>query len=905
MSTEKILLIDGHSLAYRAYHALPPENFATSTGQTTNAVFGFVSMLVKALGDERPTHLAVAFDLGRQTFRLEEYAEYKAGRAKTPEDFHGQVELMKEVLGALGVPVVTREGFEADDVLATLAARGAEAGLDTYVVTGDKDSFQLSREGVTILYPKRGLSDLTRMTPEAVEEKYGVTPANYRGLAALVGEKADNLPGVPGVGDKTAAKWLTKYGDLPGVLENAADIGGKVGEKLRAHVEDVERNYRLNRLIDDLELPVELEDARFGGHIDHEALGTLLDRLEFQQLGTRLEKLFGELGLDSAPAAAARAADIELPTPRIVTVPEAFDWLSGTDADAWLGLETDARFERGTGAVDVLALARGEECVGIELGEATEDDLARLGEELSRVPGLVMHDAKRQVKALRQVAGGLRVRPAVDTELAAYLLVPDARGYELDDLSQRHLGVVPTAPEAPEEGALDLRGPEAVAEGAALRAWAIAHLAPVLLEKVTESGGTQVLRDIEMPIQQVLVEMELAGIAVDSPALQALKEEFDQRAEAARQAAYESIGHEVNLGSPKQLQTVLYEELELADAAKKAGIKKTKSGGYTTNAAALTALYATSGHPFLENLLAHRDVTKLAQTVVGLQGTVAEDGRIHTSYEQTVAATGRLSSKDPNLQNIPVRTEAGRRIREVFVPEGDAGFSDLLTADYSQIEMRIMAHLSGDEGLIAAFNAGEDLHSYVGAQVFGVGTDEVTGEMRSKVKAMSYGLVYGLSSYGLSQQLGISNAEAKGLMEGYFERFGAVKTYLDEVVEQARSVGYTETMYGRRRYLPQLTSSNRQERDMAERAALNAPIQGSAADIMKIAMLAVDAGLREADVKSRLLLQVHDEVVVELAPGEYDTVTEILRERMGNAAKLQVPLDVNVGHGATWHAAAH
>ena len=889
--TRRLLLIDGHSLAYRAFYALPVENFSTTTGQSTNAVYGFVSMLINVLASEQPTHIAVAFDLGRETFRLAEYPEYKAGRAKTPPEFHGQVELIQDLLRALAIPVVTKEGFEADDVLATLAAQGTAAGMETGIVTGDKDSFQLASDAVTILYPKRGVSELARMTPAAIEEKYGVTPENYRGLAALVGEKADNLPGVPGVGDKTAAKWLTKHGDLPGVLAAAEDIGGKAGENLRAHRGDVERNHRLNRLVTDLELGIEAPDA-VRGEADREAVDALLDQLEFQVLGRRLEPLLG-----TAPVTP--VAD-DLPAVELLDAAGFAALLADLDPADPVGIATDARFEVGLGTVDVLGIAQGERAAAIDL--STLDGPA--GEALSTLlgshPGLVLHGAKPQLKALVH-AGQTLARPAVDTEIAAYLLVPDQRSYDLADLCLRHCGItLGEETEETEPGTLDLGSGDAEAErrGLGRSAAAVLRLAEALRPAVEAAGMTRILDEIEMPLVTILARMELAGIAVDRSQLAALIDEFGRQAETSAESAYAAIGHEVNLGSPKQLQVVLFEELGMPKT------KRTKTG-YTTDADALAELFVKTGHPFLEHLLGHRDTTKLKQTVVGLERMVADDGRIHTTYQQTVAATGRLSSIDPNLQNIPVRTDAGRRIREVFVPDTDAGFTDLVTADYSQIEMRIMAHLSGDAGLIDAFRAGEDLHSFVGARVFGVETSAVTPAMRSKVKAMSYGLVYGLSAYGLSKQLRIGVDEARGLMDEYFERFGAVRDYLDSVVEDARAVGYTETMYGRRRYLPQLASDRRQVREMAERAALNAPIQGSAADIMKIAMLRVDAALREAEVRSRVLLQVHDEIVVELADGEFDRVSELIAATMGAAAELDVPLEVNIGRGASWQQAAH
>nr|WP_245162189.1 DNA polymerase I [Brevibacterium marinum] len=880
------MLIDGHSLAYRAFHALPVENFATTTGQSTNAIYGFISMLINVLRDESPSHVAVAFDLGRETFRLEEYAEYKAGRAKTPPEFHPQIDLIKDIVAAMGITVVVKEGFEADDALATMARMGTEAGARVEVMSGDKDSFQLSNEIVTILYPKRGVSDLNRMTPESIEEKYGVSPSNYRGLAALVGEKADNLPGVPGVGDKTAAKWLTTYGDLPGVLENAGAIKGKVGEKLRDHVADVERNFKLNRLLDDVDLGLGYADLKWGDG-DPAELSSLFDQLEFQALGKRLSAIFGE---EAVPEGADRRV-------REVSV-DALDvpGLLGKIADAdVLALDSDARYELGRGDVRVLAVsATPDEAWVVDLAEAGPSAIADLNSAL-RARTLIVHSAKTQIKAWRSL--GLEVDGvAGDTALAAYLLVPDQRSYELSQIALDRTGVeLSEGGEASGQLTFDLES-EQTAHTHGQRAAALLDVHAVLAKAIDEADMGLVYRDIELPLVPVLARMELAGIAVDEAGLSGLIDEFTKQAETSAELAYEAIGHEVNLGSPKQLQAVLFEELDMPKT------KRTKTG-YTTDAEALAELFIKTEHPFLQHLLAYRDSTKLKQTVVGLLKTVAEDGRIHTTYQQTVAATGRLSSLDPNLQNIPVRTESGRRIREIFIADPQVEDSRLLTADYSQIEMRIMAHLSGDAALIQAFKDGEDLHSYVGSKVFGVGIDEVDSAMRSKVKAMSYGLVYGLSAYGLSRQLAIGVDEAKNLMEQYFERFGAVKDYLDEIVEQARAKGYTETIMGRRRYLPALHSDRRQLRDMAERAALNAPIQGSAADIMKIAMLRVSHRL--GDLKSTVLLQVHDEIIVDVRPEETEAVAKIVTEEMGSAYELEVPLDVNVGTGISWHAAAH
>lgn len=875
MSTKRLLLIDGHSLAYRAYYALPPENFSTADGQTTNAVFGFARMLLTAVNTLEPTHVAVAFDLGRQTFRLEEYPEYKAGRAKTPEDFHGQVDLIKDMLGAFGVPVITREGYEADDLLASLARRSAGEGYDTLIASGDKDSFQLADDNITIMYPKRGFTDLQHMTPKAVEDKYGVSPANYRGLAALVGEKADNLPGVPGVGDKTAAKWLTKYGDLPGIIDNAEDIGGKVGQSLRDHIADVERNYRLNRLVDDLDIPLDLGDAALGRG-SAEEIAKLFDALEFRQLSAEIGPFLGGAEIQ-APAGS------EAPTPQktddvAAVVAAAEGEVLGVDVD----LETP----------DVLGFAAGGSACIVDISALSPEAEKQLTSLLAEHPQIAMHDAKPQIKALAD--NGLRVRVWTDTELAAYLLMPDARGYELEELAQSRAGIAAAQPDENAGTLLENTDDEA----AGRRAYLASRLAPLLREQLDEYSQLAVLDDIEMPTQAVLAQMERVGINIDSAQLQNLIDEFGREADQSAEDAYSAIGHTVNLGSPKQLQTVLFDELDMPKT------KKTKTG-YTTNADALNDLFRKTQHPFLEHLLAHRERTKLKQTVVGLKKEIADDGRIHTTYLQTMTATGRLSSKDPNLQNIPVRTDSGRRIRGVFTADADAGFTDLMSADYSQIEMRIMAHLSADEALIEAFRDGEDLHSFVAGQVFQIPVEDVSRQQREKVKAMSYGLVYGLSAYGLSNQLGISPNEASELMAEYFSRFGAVKEYLDGSVEEARKMGYTQTMYGRRRYLPALQSDSRPQREMAERAALNSPIQGTAADIMKIAMCRIADALAEAELKSRILLQVHDEVIVECAAGEFDSVEKIVVDTMSSAAELSVPLDVNVGRGPDWQSAAH
>ncbi|MBW3086381.1 DNA polymerase I [Austwickia sp. TVS 96-490-7B] len=884
-------------MAYRAFYALPAANFSTTTGQHTNAVYGFTSMLINLLRAEEPTHLAVAFDLSRQTFRLEEYPEYKAGRSATPTEFAGQVPLIREVLDALNIPHLDVAGFEADDIIATLATRGAAADMQTLIVSGDRDALQLVDERTTVLYPVKGVSELLRMTPDLVLERYGVTPQHYRDLAALVGESADNLPGVPGVGPKTAAKWIAQYGGVEDILTHADTIKGKAGQSLRERADDVRRNHRLNQLVRDVELPVDL-DALLRRDGDRDKVHQLFDSLEFAALRDRLDSILGSH--DTPP-------DDEVNIDgTVLTSGQLTDWLSRhVTADTRIGLDVTGQWSRGTGDAQSLAIATAQDAAWIDLTALTESDDAALAALLADPRRLkTLHDAKGPVHALA-ARGYALTGIDCDTALAAYLVRPDQRSYDLADLALRHLGRDITgdpAGEATGQGMLDLDvDGDAGAHASMARARAVLDVAAVLEEELTRIGGRSLLTDVELPVQALLARMERTGIAADRAALQEWEAHFAEKVAQAQSDAYAANdGEKVNLGSPKQLQVVLFEKFKMPTT------KKTKTG-YTTDAEALADLYAKTSHPFLEALLRHRDAAKLRVTVEGLLKSVADDGRIHTTYMQTIAATGRLSSTDPNLQNIPIRTEEGRRIRSAFVAGSGDGttYESLMSADYSQIEMRIMAHLSQDAGLIEAYRAGEDLHRYVGARVFGVDPRDVTSAMRAKVKAMSYGLAYGLSAFGLSRQLSISTAEAEGLRSAYFDRFGGVRDYLQSVVEVARKQGYTETMLGRRRYLPDLTSSNRQRREMAERMALNAPIQGSAADVMKVAMLAVDRGLQEAGVASRILLQVHDELVVEIAPGERDLVESVVRDRMGSAVPLDVPLEVSVGVGRSWYDAEH
>ncbi|MCL3837386.1 DNA polymerase I [Aeromicrobium duanguangcaii] len=885
---DRLLLIDGHSVAYRAFFALPVENFSTSTGQSTNAVFGFTSMLINVLRDEAPTHVCVAFDLSRQSFRTEEYAEYKANRSKSPEEFSGQVALVKEVLDAMDIRHIDKAGYEADDIIATLATRAEAAGMEVLVCSGDRDAIQLVTDQVTLLYPRKGVSDLARMTPTAVQEKYGVLPEFYPDIAALVGETSDNLPGVPGVGPKTAAKWINSYGTLDALVGHVDEVPGKAGQSLRDHLDSVLRNRRLNALVRDLDLPLGPADLTLDTAFDREKVHTVFDSLEFSALRDRLFTTFPGTADEVEPEAGFDLSG------RVLGRDEVGAWLD-QHAVGDVGLHVQGSWGRGGGDVIALALASEQEAAWLDVAELTPQDEAALGAWLADpARGKVLHDAKGPMLALADRGWMLRGLVA-DTAVSAYLVRPDQRSYDLADLSVRYLKRE-LRDDAADSGQLSLDTDDD-AEIAMLRARATLDLSVALATEVEQAGGTKLLAEVELPLVSTLARMERAGIAVDDEALLTLESEFASRAQQAADAAYESIGgKEINLGSPKQLQVVLFDELGMPKT------KRTKTG-YTTDADSLQQLYTKTGHPFLEHLLAHRDVTKLRQTVETLRRSISDDGRIHTTYAQTIAATGRLSSNDPNLQNIPIRTASGRRIREAFVV--GEGYDTLLTADYSQIEMRIMADLSEDADLIEAFNSGEDFHTVMAAKVFEREPEDIGTELRARIKAMNYGLAYGLSAYGLSQQLSISTGEAQGLMDDYFQRFGGVRDYLRSLVDEARQTGFTETIMGRRRYLPDLQSDNRQRREMAERMALNAPIQGSAADIIKVAMLNVERAIDEAGMSSRMLLQVHDELVLETADGELEELTALVRREMAAAADLSVPLDVSVGVGRTWHEAGH
>jgi DNA polymerase-1 len=848
----KLLLLDGHSLAYRAFYALPVENFATSSGQHTNAIYGFASMIINLIRDEKPTHIATAFDVSRKTFRTEKFPEYKANRASTPDEFRSQISFINELLDAFQIPHFELEGYEADDIIATFVDKySSEAEI--LICTGDRDSFQLVKKGVTVLYPKKGVTELARMTPEAVVEKYGLTPEQYPDFAALRGDPSDNLPSIPGVGEKTATKWIQEFGSLKELIAKVDEVPGKAGDALRAALPSVITNRELTQLRHDLPLAIAFNDLQWSG-IDKAHTTKLFDQLEIKALKERIKSLYST------------SEAVEISNQKVVVKEVGVkDFLKELNSAKNF---VPARFNETS-----IAASFSEGAVFVT-------QISEVADSISKFEKWMVHGAKELIRQ------GVLSKVAVDTEIAAYLLNPGARDLDLESVLRRYIGV------EFEDSQSDLFSAGWNPEPPAY----MGQLWKVLAAELEKHNALQLYQDLEIPTMHALAKMEAVGIGVDSAALKKLHSFFESEEKGSITIAYESVGHEFNVASPKQLQTVLFEELKLPKT------KRIKTG-FSTDAESLEWLYETTKHPVLEALLRVREVGKLRTTVEGLLSAVASDNRIHSNFQQTTTATGRLSSTDPNLQNIPVRTEEGRKIRDCFVAQKP--YVDLLTADYSQIEMRIMAHLSDDRELLEAFRTGEDLHSTVAAQVFGVKVSEVDADMRRQIKAMSYGLAYGLSSFGLAQQLDISPADASALMAKYFERFGGIQDYLKQVVVKARELGYTETILGRRRYLPDLNHENRQRREIAERMALNAPIQGSAADIIKVAMLNVEHAINHQGLKSRLLLQVHDELIFEIADGEHQAMEQLVRREMGNAYPLKAPLDVNVGFGKSWDLAAH
>ena len=887
-----LLLIDGHSLAFRAFYALSPDSFRTPDGQHTNAIHGFISMMLNILSAEKPTHMAVAFDLSRESFRTEEYPEYKGTRGETPPEFLGQTELLREALNAMNIKNITRDNYEADDILASLADQAADQGYRVFVVSGDRDTFQLIREDTTILYPVKGVLNLARMDDEAVFAKYAVHAKQYPDLAALVGETSDNLPGIPGVGPKTAAKWLHQFGSLQAIFDSADQIPGKVGESLREHLQLAVRNRRLNHLVRDLDFDFGFDSLQITG-VNEASVREVFSKLHFKSLTERVLRLRGVTG---APIAESGSEVVDGAQPasapqvfREITIPDNKN-VDSAELSKFLTSQkglTSIAFEFGDNSVMSVGFAT--ETQRLSWAPKSTNELEQvLAEWLASDSPKAIFDAKNTTRKLLDLKLDLR-SVEFDILLMTYLQNPVRKDYLLDDIALEYLGISVTRGD---QNALIRES----TDDASLDAWLVATLAPTLFETLRSEDQLRVLQEIELPTSRALATMEHTGIFIDKPKLESLFASLGDEVAAIAKDAYSIIGKEINLASPKQLQTVLFEDLGMT------GTKSVKTG-FSTNAAALTELFEQTEHPFLAKLLEHREVSKLRQIVETVIKAIADDGRIHTNYSQTGTSTGRLSSDSPNLQNIPIKSERGRQIRESFIV--GVGYETLLTADYSQIEMRIMAHLSEDAGLIEAFKTGEDLHRFVGSRIFGVAAADVTSAMRSKVKAMSYGLVYGLSEYGLAKQLRMSNGEAKQLMADYFDRFGGVRRYLSQVVDQAKLNGFTATTFGRRRPFDDLRSSVFQVREAARRAALNAPIQGTAADIMKLAMTRIAGKMAEKGLKSRMLLQVHDELVFEVAAGELEGLTSLVTHEMKNVVELSVPLDVHIGVGSSWDAAGH
>ena len=838
-------------------------------------------MLINLLAQEKPDQVVVAFDVSRKTFRSERFPDYKANRARSPEEFRSQLSFISEILDAFGIPVIEREGYEADDLIATITKRAVaeDDDLQVLITTGDRDSFQLVDDRVTVLYPKKGVTDLARMDSEAVVEKYGITPKQYPDFAALRGDPSDNLPSIPGVGEKTATKWIQEHGSLSDLIAHASEVPGKVGEALRAALPQVMLNRELTQLVDDV--PIEgdtisrLVAGRWSG-IDRQKALRIFDDLEIRTLRDRIEKL---------PQDSANSSPVEDGPPD-----------QGNEIEIHHVSEKEL-IERASGEVallvssadrlgDAIAISPRE---GVVYWADVRSSAATLSQIVRRDGCTIFgHGLKYQMHG---VDPDLPIEPVFDSELALYLLNPGQRDIDLVSVAQAYFGYTSQIGGNDDtEG--DLFGGDTFDAALAGYLW---PLRSKLTEELRRSEQLPLLTKIELPLTVILSRMEDRGIGFDEKKANSLRELFTAEVRKESEAAFTAAGHEFNVNSPKQLQVILFDEL---------GLPKTKriKSGFSTDADSLLWLYNETKHPLLTALLRIREVSKLASIIEGLISS-SRDGRIHTTFQQTITATGRLSSIDPNLQNIPIRSDEGRKIRECFVAQDP--YQSLMTADYSQIEMRIMAHLSGDKDLIAAFASGEDLHNSVGSRVFGVPTSKVTPEMRRTIKAMSYGLAYGLSSYGLAQQLDLTPGEAQRLMDDYFARFGGIRDYLQEVVSEARSKGYTETLLGRRRYLPDLTSENRQRREMAERMALNAPIQGSAADIIKLAMIAVERELRSQGMRSRMILQVHDELIMEVASGEAAELEGIVQKAMGEAFTLDVALEVNVGIGQDWDSAAH
>ncbi len=887
------MLVDGNSLTYRAFFALPTD-LATASGQVTNAVFGFTSMLLNLVRDHRPDEVVVTFDRPEPTFRHQRLDTYKANRESAPDILREQMGLVRQVVGVLGLPVVEVSGWEADDVIATLSDQAVDRGDDVIIVTGDRDSYQLVRDPhVKVLYNRRGVSDYALYDEAGILERTGVRPDQYVWYAALRGDPSDNLPGVPKVGEKTAAKLVTTYGDLDGIFANTAEQTPALRRNLEAHEAQARTNAELMALVHDVPLDAGLDELT-RADVDADEVLQLFGLLEFPSLVPRLAeawpKVFGDTAavaevpvLEAEVTELGTVADATAALERLAvldTVAVAAGWVGAPGRSTLTGIALVA--EQSTAEVVWLPAALlGEAAVG--------HGLTRV---LSGTPGVAGHDVKPLIRSLLGLGLDL-TRLRLDTKLAAYLLDPADTAYSIVELLRRHADMELASEGASAQGQLDLDG-TAVAESqvVAREALAVALLAEPLSASIEAHGLARLNDTVEVPLVRVLARMEHVGVGVDVDVLRALNASLTAECESERAAIIDAAGEDLNVNSTPQLRAVLFDKLGLTPQ------KKTKTG-YSTDQATLEKLQGE--HPIIDHLLRYREVEKLRSTYgEGLLAEVAADGRIHATFNQTVARTGRLSSDAPNLHNIPVRSEEGRRFREAFVPA--AGY-ELLVADYNQIELRVIAHLAQDPGLVEAFRTGQDIHATTASRIFGVDPTEVSVDQRSKAKMVSYGLAYGMEAYGLGQRLGIPTSEAQQILDAYFTAFPSVRAFMERTVAEARDRGYTETVFGRRRRIPELSSNQRNVRMAGERQAMNAPIQGLAADIFKVALVRLDSAIEERRLASRLILQVHDEVLVEVPDGEMDVATEVVLAAMVGAFDLRVPLEVNLAHGASWAAA--
>jgi DNA polymerase-1 len=864
---KRLFLLDGHSLSYRAFFALPP-SLATTSGQVTNAVYGFTSMLIKLLTEERPDLIAVAFDVGKPTARLEKYAEYKAGRPETPDEFRQQLGLIVEVLETLRIPVIGIEGHEADDAIATLAHRALEQGIEVVIVTADRDFFQLVRPGISVMFNVKGISDIRLYDVDAVSERFGLPPEKYLDYVALKGDASDNIPGVPGVGEKTASKLVQDFGSVEELLQRTDELKGKLKDSIEAAGEQLALNKELAELNTDVDVPIAPEDAVMG-EWDMDAVRRLFTSLEFRTLFERLE----EVGRSTKPTV--EVAELDL---REVDVKEAVG-LVAADGHKAIRLHLEDREVRGVG------VSMG----GGQAAYAQAKDLSAFANALAdQGASKWMHDAK-DVEAAAVAEGLALAGIATDTMLAAYLLDPAAPTFELGPLTEQYLGVdVPGSVAQEEEGQLFGDAWRKTAAEAA----AVALLAPELDERIDKAGLRALLDGVELPLSSVLARMQANGVALDVGYLDDMAGGVRDKMTTLTAEIYELAGEDFNLNSPPQLRSILYEKLQLSPG------KKTPKGQLSTDASVLEKLRDV--HPIVDAILSWRELDKLNSTYLDALPKQVDprDGRVHTTFNQTGAATGRLSSTNPNLQNIPVRGELGRQIRRAFVPGSKSQL--LLVADYSQIELRILAHLAGDEGLKAAFESGADIHTATSARVFGLPEEQIDPATRSRAKAINYGLAYGMNAWGLASRLEITPDEAQEFIDAYFESFPQIRDYLDRQVARAAAEGFTETLLGRRRYIPELQAANPRVRDMGRRMALNAPIQGSAADVFKLGMIRVDGALTGSDLDTRMLLTVHDELVFEVPKKRVQEAAEVVKREMEAAYELEVPLRADIGWGPNW-----